>query len=429
MTLNPIRKPMPRFYHGWVIVLACNLVACITWGVAIFNQGVFVAYFMSAYGWSPAVLSVGPVLFHLWAGVAGIFVGRIVDRRGPQPVLIAGAFVICLALFGFGMVRQAWHTYPVFILLGTGFSCIHTITLGKIVARWFVRQRSRAMAAATFGAGIGGALLVPLNAAMIESYGIHGGILALAAVTLIVILPLALWVIKDGPETLGLLPDGDTAEQPRLAVESEEHAADVRVWTVPEAMRTMAFWGLSFCFGLGMLAQSAYLFHQVPFLQSTLGLLGAASVVTVTTITGMIGRTIFILTGDRVSAKTWTAILFALQTLSFLVLAFATEPVGLTVGSALFGLTMGVLVTLQPLATAQCFGRESFGRIYGPIYMSIRTGAALGPGIVGILLATNGDYAIAWLTLASCLTIALIAIPWALTPPGRSSGSQPQRAT
>ena len=424
-----MRKPTTPLYYGWVIVLACNLVACITWGVAIFNQGVFVAHFMSAYGWSPAALSVGPVLFHVWAGFAGIFVGRVVDRRGPQPVLIAGAVIICLALFGFSMVREVWHTYLVFILMGTGFSCIHTITLGKIVARWFVRHRGRAMAAATFGAGIGGALLVPLNAAMIENYGVRGGSLTLAAITVIVILPLALWVIKDGPETMGLLPDGETADQPSQAIESEDEAADVRIWTVSEATRTLAFWGLSFCFGLGMLAQGAYLFHQVPFLQATLGLLGAASVVTVTTIAGIIGRMTFVLTGDRVSVKIWTAVLFALQALSFLLLATATDPVGLTIGSALFGLTMGVLVTLQPLATAQCFGRESFGRIYGPIYMSIRLGAALGPVIVGIALAMSGDYSIAWLTLAGCLTVALIAIPWALTRPGGVSANRAQRAT
>ena len=30
-----------RLYYGWIIVLACNGVSCITWGVAIFNQGVF----------------------------------------------------------------------------------------------------------------------------------------------------------------------------------------------------------------------------------------------------------------------------------------------------------------------------------------------------------------------------------------------------
>ena len=139
-------------YYGWFVVAACNGVAFITWGVAIFNQGVFLGYYMTAFGWSPAVLSAGPVVFNIWAGIAGLWVGRIVDDRGPRKVLLAGAGFMALAMICFGLVREIWQLFPVFLLLGSGFACIHTITLGKIVTRWFVRHRARAMAAATIGA-------------------------------------------------------------------------------------------------------------------------------------------------------------------------------------------------------------------------------------------------------------------------------------
>lgn len=416
-SMRGARQSLGKIYYGWAIVVACNLISCITWGVAIFNQGVFVAYYVSAYNWSPVLLSIGPVLFHLWAGFAGIIVGRIVDRYGPRLVLLAGAGLVCLATIGFGLVREVWHTYPAFLILGTGFACIHTVTLGKIVARWFVRQRNRAMAAATFGAGIGGALLVPLNAVMIETYGLLSGGITLAAITLIVIVPCAIWVVRDGPETLGLQPDGDGA-----AVHDDidticGSSQDTQEWTVSNALRTTAFWGLSICFGLGMIAQSAYLFHQVSFLQNTLGLVGAAFVVTVTTLSGIVGRVIFILVGNRMSPKQWAAVVFALQALSFVVLAFAESSIDMTIGSALFGLTMGVVVTLQPLLTAHCFGRVSFGRIYGPIYLSIRLGSALGPALVGGMLALSGDYFAAWLALALSLAAALILIPIAINRP------------
>ena len=59
------------------------------------------------------------------------------------------------------------------------------------------------MAAATFGAGLGGAILVPLNAFVIEQWGVLAAGVVLAVVTLGIIGPIALWVIKDGPEVLG----------------------------------------------------------------------------------------------------------------------------------------------------------------------------------------------------------------------------------
>ena len=411
--ISRLRLSWRDTYYGWFVVAACNGVAFITWGVTIFNQGVFLGVFVRDYGWSPATLSVGPVLFHLCAGMAGGWVGRIVDRQGPRLVLIAGAVLIGLGMIGFGFVREPWHTYPVFLVLGCGFTCIHTITLGKIITRWFVRHRVRAMAAATFGAGLGGAILVPLNAAVIEGWGILAGGVVLAAITLGVIVPLALWVIKEGPEAVGQEPDGGLVEDDSQS--ATDKATDSHPWTVPEAMRTVAFWGLSICFALGMAAQGGYLVHQVMFLQMSLGLIGAASIVTVTTLMGMVGRVGFMLIGPRLSPRVWVALMFVIQAVSFLLLAIGSDPTLLLIGSALFGLTMGVIVVLQPLATASVFGQQAFGRIYGPIYMSIRIGSGAGPLLAGVLVAATGNYQAVWLLLAASLFVGCVGIFWAMS--------------
>jgi hypothetical protein len=192
-----------------------------------------------------------------------------------------------------------------------------------------------------------------------------------------ILVPLALFVIKDGPEVLGQYVY-DAAVTPIIAQKpsAAEHR-DAREWSVAEAMRTAAFYPLAFCFAFGVLAQSAFLFHQAPFLEATVGLIGAASIVSVTTLSGLVGRVGFILFGDRITPRAWCAIVFSCAA-AFLILALAETPLWLTPGSALFGLTMGVVVTQQPLGVAYMFGRASFGLIYGRIYMSIRIGSALG---------------------------------------------------
>ena len=92
----------------------------------------------------------------------------IVDKHGARPALLGGAVFLTAALLGMAYVSELWHVYLAFPLLGIGFACIHTVTIGKIVSRWFLAKRTRAMASATFGAGFGGALLVPLNVLMIQ---------------------------------------------------------------------------------------------------------------------------------------------------------------------------------------------------------------------------------------------------------------------
>lgn len=420
------RWSLSQFYYGWYIVGACNLVAFITWGVGVFNQGVFLGYFVEQYGWSRATLSVGPMLFHLWAGVAGMVVGRSIDQRGPRPVLLTGALTIGAGAIAFGLTRQPWHTYVAFVLLSTGFACIHTVTLGKIVARWFVRQRSRAMAAATLGASLGGTLLVPLNAAMLERWGSLAGGMTLAVIAIGLIVPITLWVVKDGPEVLSLRPDGD--DQTPEAEPAPSDTADAYSWTVPQAMRTLAFWALAISFPLGMIAQSGFLVHEVMFLQPTFGLLGAAAVVTVTTIAGTVGRLSFVWFGNRWAPQHVASATFLLQAAAFVLLACGSAPWSLITGAALFGLTMGIVVILQPLTTATCFGQHTFGRIYGPIYLGIRFGSALGPLLCG-LLAAAGSYRLVWLLVAGGLCLAAVSIRWAIPPISAPATVAPQASS
>jgi len=87
------------------------------------------------------------------------------------------------------------------------------------------------MAAATFGAGVGGAILLPLNAFIIEQWGVLSAGIVLAAITLGIIGPVALWVIKDRPEVVGQNPDGRATAAPDEAHAREiEH--DSRLWTL-----------------------------------------------------------------------------------------------------------------------------------------------------------------------------------------------------
>jgi MFS family permease len=415
---------LSRVYYGWYIVGACNCVATITWGVGIFNQGVFLAYFREAYGWSPVTMSIGSTVFQLTAGAVGIFVGRLIDRRGPRAILIGGAVAMAAGAVLFGYADAVWHVFPAFVVLSIGFASLHTVTIGKIVARWFRRRRARAMALATFGAGVGGALFVPMNAWLLERWGGLAGGLALAALSLLIVVPLALFVVKDGPEVLGLRPDGDgTTDDAPTDAAADAH--DQREWSVKEATRTVAFWAISASFFAAMLTQSGMLLHHTMFLQGTFGLVGAASIITVTTVAGMIGRVLFAAFGDRWRSRDLATGILLLEATAFLLFAFHPVPWSMVLGSAIFGFSMGLVVTLQPLTTAECFGQRSFGRVFGPIYLWIRIGSALGPLIIGVLYAANGSYTAAWIVLAIMLMLAAVAIRWATPPAPASAGTAP----
>lgn len=407
-------------YYGWYVAGACTLIAIITHGIGAFNQGVFLAYFAQEYGWSRSALSLGPMLFHLWAGVAGVIVGRWIDQRGSRAALIVGSLALAAGALTLGLTRHLWQTYPAFLLLGTGFACLHNVTLGKIIGKWFRRDHARAMAVATLGTSLGGMIIIPLTAAVLQYWGGLTGGLILASITLGVIVPLTLWVIQDGPEALGLSVDGGVA--PVENVSSMPTRENEYQWTLSEAMQTLPFWALAISFPLVVMTQAGFAAHQVLIYQSSFGLLGAAGVATMITFIGVLSRLGFLLFVPRWSARHIAANVYLLEVLGLLLLAFSETAWILIVSAAILGFSMSLTVTLEPVITSECFGQIAYGRIYGPIYFGTRLAAAFGAFLYGAMASATGSYRQALCVMAAAIFLATFSIQLAIPPGIRGAG-------
>ena len=87
----------------------------------------------------------------------------------------------------------------------------------------------------------------------------------------------------------------------------------------------------------------------------------------------------------RVPMVAFTAALAALQGLSLLALAWIDSRTGLLVMAAVFGITIGNLIMLQPLLMAEAFGVRDYARIYSRSQFVSTLGVALGPLLLGLV--------------------------------------------
>jgi MFS family permease len=99
----------------------------------------------------------------------------------------------------------------------------------------------------------------------------------------------------------------------------------------------------------------------------------------------------------------------------------------LILGSVAFGLTMGIIVAIQPVIAAECFGRHSFGRVYGPLYTTIQLGTALGPLLYGVLAASADSYQPVLMLMACGALLAALGARWAVPPRPSPKGRGPGR--
>ena len=114
---------------------------------------------------------------------------------------------------------------------------------------------------------------------------------------------------------------------------------------------------------------------------------------------------------DRVQPRKWLALIYALRGVSLFILPFVTTFSGLFLFAVIYGLDWFATIPPTIAITADTFGKQSIGRVYGWIFLSHQVGAALMAFGAGAIRVWLGDYQVAFLTGGA---IAMIAAGLAL---------------
>ncbi|MCX7363770.1 MAG: MFS transporter, partial [Alphaproteobacteria bacterium] len=186
-----------------------------------------------------------------------------------------------------------------------------------------------------------------------------------------------------------------------------------------EAMRTRAFWLLAFYTVLVFPVQAGVSLHQAPHLiERGLSPIVAASVIGVFSVMSAVASF-----GIGFLPRRWPA----RYALSLCGLLLATGSFGLigvgsvesaAVAAGLFGLGIGGVMTLLPMAWADYFGRESYGAIRGVALSAQVLSQATGPVVSGALRDWSGDYTDSLLLFGTLATLAALAALAARKPQG-----------
>ena len=254
------RKPS-QVYYGWWIVAASSVMGSVAF--AIFFRGFSVLFIplRDSLGISNTQASLVFSLARAEGGVEGPLAGFLIDRFGVRKLLIVG---ILLAGFGYIALSQVNSFLPfaiiylVVISTGNNIGFQHAMFSGYNM--WFVRRRAFVISLLPAVATLGGVIFIPIITVVIAKYGWHTAAIAFG-VAYLVLLPITK-VIRSSPESMGLRPDGDPPlpegvgggrRSPRQAAAYLQDT-DPREFSVPEALRTSAYWLVLLAIGMRQLA-------------------------------------------------------------------------------------------------------------------------------------------------------------------------------
>jgi MFS family permease len=381
-----------RLFYGWWVTLAFSVAVFLSTGIR-FAVGPFLKPIVADLGIDRSSFSLVIALSLLLYGVFMPLVGQLADRLGARLVTVGGTVVLAAAVAGSGLVTRLWQLYLVYgVGMALGLAATGHVVASAVISRWFVRRRATALSMVGGASMAGMSLLVPVAMWLILTVGWRATYGVMATAILAVIVPLVLWVVRESPESMGLGPDGATAE-PRGPGDAAAEQTPVGA-----AVQTLPFWqlcgGMYTCgFSMSLLAA-----HGVPMLTDhgyhamtaswALGVLGASS---------MVGAMLLGAIGDRLGRRPVLAWLYATRALLFAALFLVHDrPGALVLIAALGGASMSGSLAMTSALTADIFGRFSVGSIFGSIFLVHQVGAATGSWLGGLLFDRSGGYGLAF---------------------------------
>jgi MFS family permease len=337
-------------------------------------------------GWTRSQTTSVYSIYLLVTGLSSPVVGMLFDRWGPRALYTGGMASLAGAFLLAPQVQTLWQFYlTVGAMTGIAAASLGMVPSSSLISRWFREHLGTAISTAFAGLGMGALFIVPGVQTLLqthtwrESYQIMGGVL-LVLVPLVFFLPWKRYA----------------AGHPDYLQIKRASAVPERDWTVREAMRTRAFWGLVWVFfftAMGMftiMVQTvAYLVEQgfSPIVAATA--FGFSSMLSVV---GVVGTGAI---ADRIGPRHIVSLTFVGSIAGVLILLLMTWfPVQSLLAAFVFafGICQGARGPIISSMSTRLFAGSHVAGIYGLIYASNAVGAGLGALMAGLLHDLTGSY-------------------------------------
>jgi MFS family permease len=380
-------------YDGWRIVVVCFSVATFGWGFGFYGQSIYVAELHRLHGWPASLISAGTTFFYLFGAVLVAFLSEAVRAFGPRNCLLGGILALAAAAVMIGQVTAPWQLYLADALLAFGWAGTSLGIITNMLGLWFDTKRGMAISLALNGASFGGIVGVPLLVVAIGRFGFSNAMIAAAVTMLVLMIPAVLIFVGRPP-----VRDGAT----ELAAMEAPSASRMRAG----ALRDVAFLSMTVAFALVLFAQVGFIVHLIAFLDPVIGRQHAATALALLTAMAMAGRVLFSFVIDRLNQRLASAISFVSQAVALAIIINSGNEILLIGSCALFGFSVGNLITLPSLIIQREFDPRSFGVLISLLTAINQVTYAFGPGAVGLLRDASGSYA---LPFYGCIGLELTA--------------------
>ncbi len=392
-------------FYGWYIVGAGIIINMLMGGLIMHAFHFYVAELKAEFLWPATIFGLAFMITRIESGVLGPIQGWLIDRFGPQTMMRIGIASTTIGLLAFSELWSQGTFIAFYFIVAIGSSVGGFMTVSVAVVTWFEKKRSRALGYMSTGFALGGFLATPVGY-MIEEIGWRNAALLSAIVLFAVGQVLATLFVRQ-PEDRGLVKDGGeeaggadaSGGQTQLNQQPQEYR--YRDFTVREALRTRAFWGLALAHGAPLLVVSGVFVHFTLLVTEVEGLttFHAGIAYTIMNLAQLVGQLGMGYLGDRFSKRLLLVPAMFGHCAAAIMLAFASSYEMILLAAIINGLSWGSRAPLITALRADYFGASNFGQIMGWSSIVMSAFMTVGGFLSSVLFDATGSYAIPFTVL------------------------------
>ena len=379
-----------------LVITAGCLISLIGFGIRS-GFGLFLEPMTVARDWNREIYGLAMALQNLFWGLCLPFAGALADRFGPVWVIISGAVMYALAVYGMSIADTPMllHlTGGILAGVGIAFSAF-TIAMASMARVVEPEKRSMVLGLGTAAGSLGQFLFSPITQGFIGAFGWITALVLLASI-LMVMVPLSFVLPNDPNQSVGETVDQTMGEALR---EAGGHLGYI--------LLTAGFFVCGF--------HLAFITVHFPAYIQDLGLdpvIGAWAI-GVIGLMNIVGSVLSGIAGQRFSKKMALSLIYFLRSVAILaLLVLPKTPLVILTFAGAIGLLWLSTVPLTTGIVAQVFGVRYMSMLFGIVFLSHQLGSFLGVWLGGRIYDQTGSYDGIWYAgIILGLAAALVHLP------------------
>lgn len=398
----------PQLYYGWYIVATAMFIAFVTTG-ARNSFGIFVIPMSEEFDWNRTTISVAAAIGWLVNGLTQPFLGHLFDQFNGRKIILTSLIVVGLATVALSLTFHFLFLVFIFgFVMSTAMSGASQGTLGPMLAKWFRRKRGTVLGLNVAGASLGGVILIPFGAYLLDLTDWRTTWIALGLIILVLAVPLAFIFVRNDPAEMGLQPDGDAEPLNGARRDGRRGPFEVEKWT--QSFKSPPMWQLSAAYTVCGVTTGIISTHFIPYAEDV-GVSQTRAAIIFGYMMGLnvLGGIGAGMIADRFGRKNVLGTVYLVRGLAYVLLVAMPGATSLWVFATLAGFSWIASVPVTTSLTADVYGLRALATISGISFLCHQVGAFLSILLAGVLFDLTGSYTLPFAIAGSLLFPAALA--------------------